>query len=680
MSHFPRLLSSLVVGGLALPNRIVMGAMHTRLETLDRPHERLAAFYAARARGEAGLLLTGGYTPVPEGAMDPAAPVLDHRDQLPAHRAIVGAVAQAGGRIALQILHAGRYARVPGCVAPSAGRARISPIEPRVLSTDEVHATIRSFATTAALAREAGYAGVEVMGSEGYLINEFTSAITNRREDEYGGSFDARLRFPVEIVRAVREAVGPDFLLIYRISAIDLMPGGMTPEETATLARRVEAAGIDLINTGIGWHESLVPTIAAAVPRAAWIDAVRHVKQAVAIPVMASNRINTPEVAEAILESGAADLVSMARPLLADPGFARKLRLQQSDEINTCIACNQACLDAIFSERAASCLVNPRAGREIEFSDGRAAHTLKLAVVGGGPAGMAFAVNAAERGHRVTLFEAQTQLGGQLEMARRIPGKSEFNETLRYHRTRLQRLGVEVHLGRRVAAEELAAGGFDEVVLATGAVPRRPEIPGITHPKVLGYDDVLARGAAVGRRVAIIGAGGIGFDVALFLLGDALDSTEIGRFRRTWGVDAALQGAGGLAQTPARAPWREVHLLQRKPGTPGRTLGRTTGWILKALLRQAQLKTHAGVRYEAIDDEGLHFVDAEGQRQCLAVDHVIVCAGQVEDRSLHEALVARGVTAHLIGGADQAAELDAVRAIDQAARLAQRIGQASPGM
>ncbi|MCZ2438679.1 MAG: FAD-dependent oxidoreductase, partial [Burkholderiales bacterium] len=670
MSHFPRLLSSLVVGGLALPNRIVMGAMHTRLETLDRPHERLAAFYAARARGEAGLLLTGGYTPVPEGAMDPAAPVLDHRDQLPAHRAIVGAVAQAGGRIALQILHAGRYARVPGCVAPSAGRARINPIEPRVLSTDEVHATIRSFATTAALAREAGYAGVEVMGSEGYLINEFTSAITNRREDEYGGSFDARLRFPVEIVRAVREAVGPDFLLIYRISAIDLMPGGMTPEETATLARRVEAAGVDLINTGIGWHESLVPTIAAAVPRAAWIDAVRPVKQAVAIPVMASNRINTPEVAEAILETGAADLVSMARPLLADPDFALKLQQRRSDEINTCIACNQACLDAIFTNRAASCLVNPRAGREVEFSDVRAARALKLAVVGGGPAGMAFAVNAAERGHRVTLFEAQTQLGGQLEMARRIPGKSEFNETLRYHRTMLQRLGVEVHLGRRVAAEELAAGGFDEVVLATGAVPRRPEIPGITHPKVLGYDDVLARGAAVGRRVAIIGAGGIGFDVALFLLGDALDSTEIGRFRRTWGVDAALQGAGGLAQTPARAPWREVHLLQRKPGTPGRTLGRTTGWILKALLRQAQLKTHAGVRYEAIDDEGLHFVDAEGQRQCLAVDHVIVCAGQVEDRSLHEALVARGVTAHLIGGADQAAELDAVRAIDQAARLA----------
>ncbi|MCZ2439949.1 MAG: FAD-dependent oxidoreductase, partial [Burkholderiales bacterium] len=670
MSAFTHLLSPLSIGGLTLPNRIVMGAMHTRLETLDRPQERLAAFYAARARGQAGLLLTGGHSPVPEGAMDDAAPVLNHRDQLPAHRAIVDAVAQAGGRIALQILHAGRYARVPGCVAPSAGKARINPIEPRVLSTDEVQATIRSFATTAALAREAGYAGVEIMGSEGYLINEFTSAITNRREDEYGGSFDARLRFPVEIVRAVREAVGPDFLLIYRISAIDLMPGGMTPEETATLARRVEAAGVDLINTGIGWHESLVPTIAAAVPRAAWIDAVRPVKQAVAIPVMASNRINTPEVAEAILETGAADLVSMARPLLADPDFALKLQQRRSDEINTCIACNQACLDAIFTNRAASCLVNPRAGREVEFSDVRAARALKLAVVGGGPAGMAFAVNAAERGHRVTLFEAQTQLGGQLEMARRIPGKSEFNETLRYHRTMLQRLGVEVHLGRRISAEELAAGGFDEVVLATGAVPRRPEIPGIAHPKVLGYDDVLARGAAVGRRVAIIGAGGIGFDVALFLLGDALDSTEVGRFRRTWGVDPALQGAGGLAHAPSRAPWREVHLLQRKPGSLGRTLGRTTGWILKALLRQAQLQMHAGVRYEAIDDEGLHFADADGQRQCLAVDHVIVCAGQVEDRSLHDALVARGIRVHLIGGADQAAELDAVRAIDQAARLA----------
>ena len=679
MPRFLHLLSPLVVGGLALPNRIVMGAMHTRLETLDRPHERLAAFYAARARGETGLLLSGGHAPVPEGAMDEAAPVFDRQEQVAAHRRIVDAVAQAGGRIALQILHAGRYARVPGCVAPSAGRARINSFEPRVLTLDEVRSTIRSHAHTAALAREAGYAGVEVMGSEGYLINEFTSGLTNRREDEYGGSLEARLRFALEIVRAVRAAVGADFLLIYRISAIDLMPGGMTPEETAILARGIEAAGADLINTGIGWHESLVPTIAAAVPRAAWIDAVRRVKQAVAIPVMASNRINTPEVAEAILQSGAADLVSMARPLLADPDFARKLRLQQSDEINTCIACNQACLDAIFSERAASCLVNPRAGREIEFSDGRAARTLKLAVVGGGPAGMAFAVNAAGRGHRVTLFEAQTQLGGQLEMARRIPGKSEFNETLRYHRTMLQRLGVEVHLGRRVAAEDLAAGGFDEVVLATGAVPRRPAIPGITHPKVIGCDDVLARGAAVGQRVAIIGAGGIGFDVALFLLGDALDSTEIDRFRRTWGVDAALQGAGGLAQTPARTPWREVHLLQRKLGTPGRTLGRTTGWILKALLRQAQLQMHAGVRYEAIDDEGLHFVDAHGQRQCLAVDHVVVCAGQVEDRALHDALVARGMRVHLIGGAERAAELDAVRAIDQAARLAERLAQASPG-
>lgn len=674
MPGFPHLLSPLQVGPLTLPNRIVMGAMHTRLETLDRAHERVAAFHAARARGEAGLLLTGGYAPRPEGVMDDSGLVLDSAAQVPMHQALTAAVADAGGRIVLQILHAGRYARVPGCVAPSAGRARINSFEPHVLTTDEVRATVRSFAVTAALAREAGYAGVEVMGSEGYLLNEFTSALTNRREDEYGGSPAARMRLPIQIVRAVRAAVGADFLLIYRISAIDLMDGGMSLAEVATLARALEAAGVDLLNTGIGWHESLVPTIAGAVPRAAWIDAVQRVKEAVTVPVMASNRINTPEVAEDIVARGAADLVSMARPLLADPDFARKLRQGQSETINTCIACNQSCLDAIFSNRAAGCLVNPRAGREIEFGSGLAARPLRLAVVGGGPAGMAFAIEAAARGHRITLFEAQEQLGGQLQMARRIPGKGEFDQTLRYHRVMLDRHGVDLRLNTRASADLLAGGGFDEVVLASGALPRMPALPGIDHPKVLSYVDVLARGAAVGERVAIIGAGGIGFDVALFLLGDTRDATDIAQFRRSWGVHAQLAGAGGLAPAPAQRPRRQVHLLQRSAGSMGRTLGRTTGWILKARLRQAGLQQLAGVQYEAVDDAGLHLRIGEARR-CLAVDHVIVCAGQVENRALRDALQERGLPVHLIGGADSARELDAARAIDQAARLAQRIGQ-----
>jgi len=673
MPDFHHLLSPLQVGALTLPNRIVMGAMHTRLETLDRAHERMAAFYAARAHGEAGLLLTGGYAPRPEGVMDDSGLVLDSPAQLPMHRALTAAVSAAGGRIALQILHAGRYARVPGCVAPSAGRARINTFEPHVLTTAEVRATVQSFAVTAALAREAGYAGVEVMGSEGYLLNEFTSALTNRREDEYGGSPTARMRLPLEIVRAVRAAVGEGFLLIYRISAIDLMDGGMRTAEVATLARALEAAGADLLNTGIGWHESLVPTIAGAVPRAAWIDAVRNVKQAVTIPVMASNRINTPEVAEDIVATGAADLVSMARPLLADPDFARKLRRGQSPLINTCIACNQSCLDAIFDNRAASCLVNPRAGREVEFGSASAARPRQLAVVGGGPAGMAFAVNAAARGHRVTLFEAEGQLGGQLQMARRIPGKREFDETLRYHRTMLEHHGVDVRLGTRATVDMLASGGFDDVILASGALPRMPTIAGIDHAKVLSYVDVLAHEVEVGERVAIIGAGGIGFDVALYLLGEAEDATDIAQFRRTWGVHAQLGGAGGLVPPSARPPRRQVHLLQRSAGPMGRTLGRTTGWILKARLRAAGLQQHAGVQYEAIDDAGLH-VQAGPERRCLAVDHVIVCAGQVENRTLHDGLQACGVNVHLIGGADSARELDCARAIDQAARLAERIG------
>ena len=669
MTAYPLLLSPLRVGSLTLPNRLVMGAMHTRLETLDRPHERLAAFYAARARGEVGLILTGGFSPVPEGVLDPGGPLLNDAGQLDEHRAVTSAVHEAGGRVVLQILHAGRYARVPGCVAPSPGKARINTHAPRALSTAEVWDTVRAFAVTAALAQDAGYEGVEIMGSEGYLINEFTAAVTNRRDDEFGGDFDGRIRLPLEILRAVRQRVGRDFVVVYRISSIDLVEGGMTGAEVAALARRVQDAGADLINTGIGWHEAAVPTIAASVPRAAWRAAVHNVKRAVDIPVMASNRINAPEVAEELITAGVADLVSMARPLLADADFAKKAREGRAAEINTCIACNQACLDHIFTERTASCLVNPRAGREIEFHDAPAARPHRVAVVGAGPAGMACAIEAARRGHRVTLFEATARLGGQLQLARRVPGKSEFGEMLRYFDVTLAKAGVEVRLDTPADADALAAGGFDDVVLATGVRPRRPDIPGVGHPKVVGYVDVLTGAVEVGRRVAILGAGGIGFDVAEYLLSDAATSTEPATFMQAWGVDPTGTTPGGLAPPAAHPPRREVHLLQRSPGSPGRTLGKSTGWIVKARLRKAGVTMHAGVRYDAIDDAGLHFT-VDGQPRVLAVDHVVLCTGQEPHRELLDALRSRGLRVHPIGGADQASELDARRAIDQATRLA----------
>ena len=673
MAAYPNLLRPLRIAGVDLPNRMVMGAMHTRLETMDRPLERLAAFYAARAAGEIGLILTGGYAPVPEGVMDEGGLVLDRPEQLHEHRVITSAVQQAGGRIVLQILHAGRYAKVPTCVAPSAIKARINVHSPRALSTEEVWATVESFANTSALAEQAGYAGVEIMGSEGYLITEFTAALTNQRDDAFGGDFERRIRFPVEIVKAVRARVSPEFMVIYRISSIDLMDGGMTGEEVAELARRVEAAGADMINTGIGWHESAVPTMAAPVPRAAWIDAIRNVKRAVGIPVMASNRINTPEVAEAIVASGAADLVSMARPLLADPEFARKTREGRAEQINTCIACNQACLDRIFTERVASCLVNPRAGREIEFDDSKTATPRHFAVVGGGPAGMAFAINATQRGHRVTLFEAGEQLGGQLNLARQVPGKNEFNEMLRYFRVTLLQLQVAVHLQTPVDAEDLAArvraGEFDAVVIATGVVPRQPDICGLDHPKVLSYLDVLAQGAPVGQRVAIIGAGGIGFDVAEYLVGHAEESLEPKVFMDVWGVDTAIHGAGGLKTPAPHAAGRVIHMFQRKNESLGKNLGKSTGWILKANLRKADVAMTAGASYHAVDDQGLHY-SVNGEARVWNADTVILCAGQLSNRTLADGLAERGIPTHVIGGADVAAELDAVRAIDQATRLA----------
>jgi 2,4-dienoyl-CoA reductase (NADPH2) len=674
VSPYPNLLAPLDLGFVELRNRIVMGAMHTRLETLDRPVERLVAFYAARARGETGLILTGGFAPNREGRIDADGPLLCDASELDEHRAICAAVHREGGHIALQILHTGRYAKLPECVAPSAIRSRINRYTPRALSTDDIRRTVEDFARTARLAREAGYDGVEIMGSEGYLINEFTAPVTNRRDDEYGGPVENRCRLAVEIVRAVRQACGDDFLLVYRISSIDLVEGGTTAADTVELARRIEDAGASILNTGIGWHESPVPTIAASVPRAAWAFAARRVKAAVSIPVIASNRINTPELAERLLADGTADLVSMARPLLADPQFAKKARKGRADEIAPCIACNQSCLDLIFSERSCSCLVNPRAGHEIEFADGPAAERKRIAVVGAGPAGMAFAIDAAERGHAVTVYEAADAIGGQLNLARVVPGKGEFDELLRYFRVRLQRLGVQLRLGRRIDVEALAAEAFDEVVIASGVTPRVPELPGIDHPKVVSYVDVLSGRASVGPRVAIIGAGGIGFDVAEYLIGNAEESRSPEEFLSAWNVDRSARN-GGLDgdATPKDSPApRRVHMFQRKRDKPGAGLGKTTGWILKARLHKAGVEMTSGARYTAIDDDGLHYV-VDGEARVLPVDHVVICAGQESDRALNDDLVARGIRTRLIGGADVAAELDAARAIDQAVRLAAAI-------
>jgi len=676
LTAFPHLLSPLQVAGQTLPNRMVMGAMHTRLETMDHPIERLAAFYATRAKGEIGLILTGGHAPVPEGVMDEGGLVFNQPDQVGKHQAITHAVRNAGGRIVLQILHAGRYAKVADCVSPSPGKARINAFSPRPLSTEEVWHTIEAFASTAALAEAAGYAGVEIMGSEGYLINEFTSPLTNLRNDAFGGDFERRIRMPVEVVGAVRRRVSREFMVIYRISAMDLMVDGLTASETAILARRIEAAGADLLNTGIGWHEAAVPTMAAAVPRAAWTAAVRNIKSAVSIPVMASNRINTPEVAEDIIASGAADLVSMARPLLADPQFARKTREGRTDEIMPCIACNQACLDHIFTERVATCLVNPRACREPDFEDRPASQSKHIAVVGGGPAGMAFAVNAAHRGHRVTLFEAEAELGGQLRLAREVPGKSEFHELLRYFRVALARAGVTVKLGQAVDAQALAqscrSAEFQEVVLATGVQPRRPDIRGFDHPKVLGYQEVLSGNKLPGAKVAIIGAGGIGFDVADYLVGRPETSRQPEAFMDAWGVDIANQRPGALCPAVRHAPTRHVFMFQRGPGVMGKALGKSTGWILKAQLKRAQVEMTAGVSYTVVNDQGLHY-SVDGQAHIAEVDHVVICAGQTSRCELHSELAALGIQAHLIGGARAATELDALRAIDEATRLAMSI-------
>ncbi|WNI27829.1 NADPH-dependent 2,4-dienoyl-CoA reductase [Streptomyces sp. ITFR-6] len=668
MSPYPHLLSPLDLGFTTLPNRVLMGSMHIGLEEVEHGFERMAAFYAARARGGVGLMVTGGIAPNDAGCTFPGGAKMTTEAEAAEHARVTSAVHAAGGRIAMQILHFGRYAHHPGLVAPSAVKAPISAFTPHALSDDEVESTIEDFVTAAALARRAGYDGVEIMGSEGYLINEFIAAATNHRDDRWGGSYENRIRFPVEIVRRVRERVGRDFILIYRLSMLDLVPGGSSLEEVVLLAREIEAAGATIMNTGIGWHEARIPTIATSVPRGAFTWVTEKVRGAVSVPLVTSNRINTPEVAEGILAAGRADMVSMARPFLADPDFVVKASEGRADAINTCIGCNQACLDHIFSGQVTSCLVNPRACHETELTLSPTRTRKRVAVVGAGPAGLACAVTAAERGHEVTLFDAAEEIGGQLNVARRVPGKEEFDETLRYFRTRLAEEKVGVRLGAAVAAEQL--DGFDEIVLATGVTPRTPAIPGVDHPSVVSYLDVLRHGAPVGDRVALVGAGGIGFDVAEFLTdgGDAA-SLDPEAFFRQWGVDTEYRERGGLGTAERPKAPRTVHLLQRKASKVGAGLGKTTGWIHRTELRHRGVTMLAGVGYERIDDDGLH-VTVDGEQRLLPVDTVVLCAGQKPRRELYEELLAAGRPAHLIGGADVAAELDAKRAIRQGTELA----------
>ncbi|MGW3970985.1 FAD-dependent oxidoreductase [Streptomyces ardesiacus] len=668
MSRYPHLLSPLDLGFTTLPNRVLMGSMHVGLEEAERGFERMAAFYAARARGGVGLIVTGGIAPNDEGRPYEGGARLTTEAEADQHRVVTDAVHREGGRIALQILHFGRYASHAGLVAPSALQAPISPHVPRELTDAEVERTIDDYVRTARLARAAGYDGVEIMGSEGYLINEFVATRTNHRTDRWGGSYENRMRFPVEIVRRVREAVGEDFILVYRLSMLDLVPGGSSLDEVITLAKAVEAAGATLINTGIGWHEARIPTVATSVPRGAYTWVTKRLMGEVSVPLVTTNRINTPEVAEQLLAEGTADMVSMARPMLADPDFVAKAAAGRPEAINTCIGCNQACLDHTFSGRITSCLVNPRACHETELVLTPTRLRKRVAVVGAGPAGLACAVSAAERGHEVTLFDAASEIGGQLNVARKVPGKQEFDETLRYFRTQLAAHGVDVRLNTRVGADDLT--GHDEVVVATGVTPRTPDIPGVDHPSVVGYLDVLRDGAPVGERVAILGAGGIGFDVAEFLTdgGDKAHEDPETYFR-LWGVDADYRAPGGLAAPERPAPPRTVHLLQRKTTKVGAGLGKTTGWIHRTELRHRGVTMVPGVRYDRIDDAGLHLT-VDGESTVLEVDTVVLCTGQEPSRGLYEELLAAGRSAHLIGGADVAAELDAKRAVKQGTELA----------
>ncbi|PHN25062.1 NADPH-dependent 2,4-dienoyl-CoA reductase [Pseudomonas sp. ICMP 561] len=672
-AHYPHLLAPLDLGFTTLRNRTLMGSMHTGLEEKPGGFERMAAYFAERATGGVGLMVTGGIAPNEEGGVYTGAAKLTTIEEAEQHRVVTQAVHAAGGKICLQILHAGRYAYSKNQVAPSAIQAPINPFKPRELDEAGIEKQIADFVTCSTLAQSAGYDGVEVMGSEGYFINQFLAAHTNHRTDRWGGSYENRMRLPVEIVRRVREAVGAEFIIIFRLSMLDLVEGGSTWEEIVQLAQAIEQAGATIINTGIGWHEARIPTIATKVPRAAFSKVTAKLRGSVGIPLITTNRINTPEIAEQILSEGDADMVSMARPFLADPEFVNKAAAGRADEINTCIGCNQACLDHTFGGKLTSCLVNPRACHETELNYIRTRQSKKIAVIGAGPAGLAASTVAAERGHHVTLFDSAAEIGGQFNIAKRVPGKEEFYETLRYFARKLQTTGVEVRLNTRIAVDDLLGAGYDEVILATGIAPRTPAIPGIDHPKVLNYLDVILQRKPVGQSVAVIGAGGIGFDVSEFLVHQGI-STSLDRtaFWKEWGIDTALEARGGVAgiKPELHAPARQVFLLQRKASKVGDGLGKTTGWIHRTGLKNKQVQMLNSVEYLRIDDAGLHIRIGEGEERVLPVDNIVICAGQDPLRELYDGLVEAGQSVHLIGGADVAAELDAKRAIDQGSRLA----------
>ncbi|MCC5879876.1 MAG: NADPH-dependent 2,4-dienoyl-CoA reductase [Idiomarina sp.] len=672
-ASYPHLFEPLDLGFTTLKNRVLMGSMHTGLEEAKGGFEKMAAFYAARARGGVGLIVTGGISPNVRGRLAPNGSQISHFWHIKEHKKVTDAVHQADGKICLQILHAGRYSYHPFSLAPSAIKAPITPFKPRQMSSRQIETTISHYARAAKKAQQAGYDGVEVMGSEGYLINQFLCTRTNKRTDKWGGSFENRMQFPLEIIRRIREKVGKNFILIYRLSMIDLVEDGHKLEEVIQLGKAAEDAGATIINTGIGWHEARVPTIVTSVPRGAFTWITARLKQELNVPVVACNRINTPEIAEKILQDGEADMVSMARPLLADPDFVNKAQQGKPESINTCIACNQACLDHVFKNKRATCLVNPLACYETELVMQPVSSAKRIGVIGAGPAGLAFACYAAERGHEVHLFDSAAEIGGQFNFAKQIPGKEEFHETIRYFAHRLQETGVTLHLGETQSVESLSAEKFDEVVLATGVKPRQLDIEGADLPHVLGYIDVLRDHKEVGKRVAVIGAGGIGFDVSEYLTTTESPTVHPDEWHKIWGIDKTYQHRGALlTQKLAEPNPREVYLMQRKDGKVGAGLGKTSGWVHRNTLKNKGVKMLNGVTYKRIVPEGIE-IERDGETQLLAVDNVVVCAGQLPFRPLQESLQAAGISTHIIGGADVAAELDAKRAIRQGAELAARI-------